>query len=163
MTRDEAVAIACERCVTVATMLAAARLPIDADDQEVGRVLAAGVVCGWADDASVGSADARGITVRERGGVAAIPVRWSQVAALVRPALRQPGVADRLTELYGRYVAAATDTSVASRLGARAASGELASMRCELLELAHARAPVQQALFALPPMRARPLARGGPR
>src|SRR4051794_18585778 len=103
MTTEEAVAVACERCVTAATMLAVARLPTDADDQEISRVLASGVVCGWADRASVGSADARGITVRERAGGVAVAVKWSQVAAVLRPALREPAVASRLAEVYERY------------------------------------------------------------
>jgi hypothetical protein len=158
MTPEEAVAVACERCVTAASMLAASRLSVDADDRTVGRVLADGVVCGWADHTSVGSADAKGITVRQRGELAGIPVRWTQVAAALRPGLREPGVAARLDEVYERYVAAATDTSVAGRLAARVASTELAQLRRRVLDGCRAGAPVQQSLFPTPPSRGRSLA-----
>lgn len=158
MTPDEAVAVACDRCVTAASMLAASRLPVDADDRALGRVLADGVVCGWADHTSVGAADARGIAVRERGDTVALRVRWTEVAAALRTGLGEPGVAERLAEVYERYVAAATDTSVAGRLAARVASTELAQLRRRVLDACHAGTPVQQSLFPTPPSRGRSLA-----
>lgn len=158
MTPEEAVAIACDRCVTAASLLAAARLSLDGDDRAIGRVLAAGVVCGWADATSVGSADAKGINVRERGATAAVRVTWAQVAAAVRPGLHEPGVAERLAEVYGRYVASATATSVAARLDAKAASAELAQLRRHVLARSRDRVPFQQSLFPLPPTRGRSLA-----
>lgn len=158
MTPDEAVAIACDRCVTVASLLAVTRLPVDADDRAVGRALAAGVVCGWADETSVGSADATGINVRERGETAAVRVRWSEVAASIRPGLREPGVAERLAEVYERYTAAATATSVAARLEAKVASAELAQLRRHVLAHGRAGVPFQQSLFPPPPTRGRSLA-----
>ena len=158
MTPEEAVVVACERCVTAASLLAAARLGVDADDRSVGRALAAGVVCGWADHSSMGSADAAGITVRERGSAVSVRVRWSDVAAALRPALREQGVAERLASAYARYVEAATDTSVASRLAARAASAELAQVRRRVLDRCRGAVPVQQSLFPPPPSRGRDLA-----
>jgi len=159
MTPEQAVAIACDRCVTAASLLAAAQLPLDADDRAVGRVFAAGVVCGWADETSVGSADATGINVRERREATAIRVRWSQIAEVVLPGLRAPGVAERLAEVYARYVGAATSTRVADRLAARVASAELAQVRRMVLDVAAERLPVQQSLFPDPPTRGRSLAR----
>lgn len=159
MSPEKAVAVACDRCVTAASLLAAARLPIDADDVRVGRALAAGVVCGWADETSVGSADARGVTVRDRGERAVLRVRWTQIAAAIRPGLREPGAAERLAEVYQRYVAAATATSVAARLDARAASAELAQLRRHVLARGRDGVPVQQSLFPeLPTTRGRSLA-----
>jgi hypothetical protein len=158
MTPEQAVAVACERCVTAVSMLAAARLPVDADDRAMGRALANGVVCGWADHASVGSADATGVTVKDRGAAVAVRVRWTQVAAALRPALSEPGAAKRLTDAYERYVAAATDTSVSGRLAARAARAEVAQARRLILDHARGGAPVQQSLFPLPPTRGRSLA-----
>lgn len=161
MTPEEAIAVACDRCVTAASMLAVARLSVDADCRTVGRTLAAGVVCGWADYTSTGTADARGITVRERGASTGVRVRWEQVAAALLPGLRQPGVAERLAEVYERYVAAANDTTVSSRLSARVASAELAQLRRTVLERCRSDAPVQQSLFPPPPSRDRSLARPG--
>lgn len=158
MTPDEAVVVACERCVTAASLLAAARLGVDADDRTLGRTLAAGVVCGWADHASVGSADAAGITVRERGSAVPVRVRWSDIAAALRPGLREPGIAEQLADAYDRYVKTATNTSVASRLAARAASAELAQVRRRVLDRCHSAVPVQQSLFPPPPSRGRDLA-----
>jgi hypothetical protein len=158
MTPEEAVAIACDRCVTAASLLAAARLPGDADDRAVGRELAASVVCGWADETSLGSADATGINVRERGETTAVRVRWTDVAASIRPGLREPGVAERLAEVYERYVTAATGTSVADRLGAKAASAELAQLRRSVLARGREGVPFQQSLFPAPPTRGRSLA-----
>ena len=158
MTPEEAIAVACDRCVTAASLLAAAQLPVDADDREIGRALAAGVVCGWADETSAGSADATGINVRERGETTAVRVRWTQVAASIRPGLREPGVAERLAEVYERYVTAATATSVAARLAARAASAELAQLRRHVLSRARDGVPFQQSLFPPPPTRGRSLA-----
>jgi len=152
MTPAEALAIACERCVTAATLLAASRLPAGTDDASVGRTLASGVVCGWADPDSVGTADARGISVRGRGQDTSLRVTWTQVAAALRPALREPGVGDRLADAYRRYVAAATDRSVAGRLDARAATAELAQTRRAVLDRYRA-APEQQTLFPIPPTR----------
>lgn len=159
MTPEEAVAIACARCVTAASLLAAAQLPVDADERAVGRVLAAGVVCGWADETSVGSADATGITVRERLDGTATRLRWTQLAVAIRPGLRAPGVAERLAEVYERYVSEATGTRVADRLAARVASAELAQLRRMVLDVAAERVPVQQSLFPEPPTRGRSLAR----
>jgi hypothetical protein len=161
MTPEEAIAVACDRCVTAASMLAVARLPVDADRRTVGRSLATGVVCGWADHTSTGTADARGISVRERGASAGIQVRWDQVAAALLPSLRQPGIAQRLAEVYGRYVAAANDMSVSGRLSAQVASAELAQLRRRVLERCRSDAPVQQSLFPPPPSRDRSLARPG--
>ena len=158
MTPEEAVVVACERCVTAASLLAAARLSVEADDRTVGRTLAAGVVCGWADHASIGSADGAGITVRERGSAVAVRVRWSDVAAAVRPGLREPAIAEQLAGAYERYVEAAADTSVASRLAARAASAELAQVRRRVLDRCRGAVPVQQSLFPPPPSRGRDLA-----
>lgn len=158
MTPEEAVAIACHRCVTAASLLAAAQLPDDADDRAIGRALAAGVVCGWADETSVGSADATGINVRERGEIPAVRVRWTQVAAAIRPGLCEPGIAERLAEVYERYVIAATATSIAARLAARAASAELAQLRRHVLSRARDGVPFQQSLFPTPPTRGRSLA-----
>lgn len=158
MTPEEAVAIACDRCVTAASLLAAAQLPVDADDRTIGRALAAGVVCGWADETSMGSADANGINVRERGETTAVRVRWTQIAAAIRPGLHEPGVAERLAEVYERYVTAATATSVAARLTARAASAELAQLRRHVVSRARDGVPFQQSLFPPPPTRGRSLA-----
>lgn len=158
MTPAEAVAIGCERCVTAASMLAVTRLPVDADDRTVGRALAAGVVCGWADETSVGSADATGIKVRERGETTAVRVDWAEVASWVRPGLREPAVAERLAEVYERYVAAATATSVAARLEAKAASAELAQLRRHVLARGRDGVPFQQSLFPPPPTHGRSLA-----
>lgn len=158
MTPEEAVAVACERCVTAASLLAATQLPVDADDRALGRTLAAGVVCGWADETSVGSADATGISVRERGDTTAVRVRWTEVAASIRPGLREPGVAERLAEVYGRYAAAATATSVAARLEAKAASAELAQLRRHVLARGRGGVPFQQSLFPPTPTRGRSLA-----
>lgn len=158
MTPEEAVVVACERCVTAASLLAAARLGVDVDDRTVGRTLAVGVVCGWADHASIGTADAAGITVRERGSAVAVRVRWSDVAAALRPGLRDPAIAEQLAGAYERYVVAATDTSVASRLAARAASAELAQVRRRVLDRCRGAVPVQQSLFPPPPSRGRDLA-----
>jgi len=158
MTPEEAVVVACERCVTATSLLAAARLSVDADDRTLGRTLAAGVVCGWADHASMGSADAAGVTVRERESAVAVRVRWSDVAAALRPGLREPGVAEQLADAYERYVEAATGTSVANRLAARAASAELAQVRRRVLDRCRGAVPVQQSLFPPPPSRGRDLA-----
>lgn len=158
MTPEEAVVVACERCVTAASLLAAARLPVDADDRTIGRTLAAGVVCGWADHTSVGSADATGVNVRERGSAVAVRVRWSDMAAALRLGLREPGLAAQLADAYSRYVRAATDTSVASRLGARAATAELAQIRRRVLDRCRRGVPVQQSLFPPSPSRGRDLA-----
>lgn len=158
MTPEEAVAIACDRCVTAASLLAVTRLPVDADDRAVGRALAAGVVCGWADETSVGSADAKGINVRERGETTAVRVRWTEVAASIRPGLREPGVAERLTEVYERYSTAAASTSVAARLAVKAASAELAQLRRHVLARGREGVPFQQSLFPPPPTRGRSLA-----
>lgn len=158
MTPEEAVAIACDRCVTAASMLAAVRLPVDADDRALGRALAAGVVCGWADHSSVGTADARGIAVRVRGETVAVRVSWSDVAAALRPGLRDPGIAQRLADAYGRYVASATANDVSSRLTARAASAELAGLRRQVLERGRTGVAVQMSLFPPPPSRGRSLA-----
>lgn len=155
MTPEEAVVIACDRCVTAASLLAAAQLPVDADDRTIGSALAAGVVCGWADETSVGSADATGINVRERGDTTAIRVRWTQIPSAIRPGLREPGIAERLAEVY---VTAATATSVAARLEARAASAELAQLRRHVLERSRDGVPFQQSLFPPPPTRGRSLA-----
>jgi hypothetical protein len=158
MTPEQAVALACDRCVTAASLLAAARLPVDADDVALGRALASGGVCGWADHASAGSADAAGITVRERGAPTVLRVRWTQVAAAIRPGLRERGTAQRLAVAYGRYVEAAIDTSVGGRLAARAASAEFAQVRRHILNRAFTGAPVQQSLFPPSPSRGRSLA-----
>jgi hypothetical protein len=158
MTPEEAVAVACDRCVTAASMLAVTRLPVDADDRTIGRVLAAGVVCGWADHTSVGSADARGITVRQRSESVALRVTWTEVAAALRPGLREPGVAKRLSDAYSRYVATATDTRVSARLAARVASAELAQLRRQILERCQTGVAVQQSLFPAAPSRGRSLA-----
>jgi hypothetical protein len=158
MTPEEAVVIACYRCVTAASLLAATQLPVDADDRAIGRALAASVVCGWADETSVGSADAAGINVRERGETTAVRVRWTEVAASIRPGLREPGVAERLAEVYERYAAAATVTSVGARLEAKAASAELAQLRRQILARGREGVPFQQSLFPAPPTRGRSLA-----
>lgn len=158
MSPEEAIAIACDRCVTAASLLAAAQLAVDADDRSIGHVLAAGVVCGWTDETSVGSADATGINVRERGESTAIRVRWTQIAAAIRPGLREPGIAARLAEVYERYVSASTATSVAARLEARAASAELAQLRRHVFDRARMGVPFQQSLFPSPPTRGRSLA-----
>lgn len=158
MSPEEAVAIACDRCVTAASLLAAARLPAGADDRSIGGSLAAGVVSGWADATSVGSADATGIVVRDRGEGTSVRVRWTQVAAAIRPGLYEPGVAERLTDVYERYVAAATSTSVAARLEARAASAELAQLRRDVIARGRDAAPFQLSLFPPPPTRGRSLA-----
>jgi hypothetical protein len=158
MTLEEAIAAASDRCVTAASLLAAARLAVDADDRAIGRALASGVVCGWADHRLTGSADATGITVRERDAATAVRVLWSQVAAAIRPGLREPGTAQRLATTYGRYVEAAIDTSVAGRLAARAASAGLAQLRRHILNRALTGTPVQQSLFPPPPSRGRSLA-----
>ena len=158
MSPEEAVAVACDRCVTAASLLAAAQLPVDADDRTIGHALAAGVVCGWADETSVGSADATGINVRERGESAATRVRWTRLAGVIRPGLREPGVVERLAEVYERYVTAATATSIAARLEAKAASAELAQLRREVLARGRDGVPFQQSLFPPPPTRGRSLA-----
>ena len=158
MTPEEAVLVAVERCVTAPSLLAAAHLPADADDGTLARTLAAGVVCGWADHTSVGSADARGITVRERGSAAAVPVRWTALAAAIRPALRESALTERLADTNTRYAHAAIDTTVAARLTARATAAELAQVRRLLLDRCHAAVPVQQSLFPPPPTRGRDLA-----
>ena len=159
MTRDEAVAVACEHCVDAASMLAAVSLGLDADDDAMAKALAASDVCGWSDLGSSGTADGRGIVVQPRGESVAYRVRWTEVAAWVGPALRAPGVAERLDEVYDRYVQAATGTRVADRLAARVASAELAQARRRVLDLAAHRLPVQQSLFPDPPARGRSLAR----
>ena len=159
MTRDEAVAIACGQCVDAASMLAAVHLGLEADDHAVARALAATVVCGWADHVSRGSADARGIVVEAKGETVAYRVRWTEVAEVIGPALRVPGIAERLDEVYRRYVEAASGTRVADRLAARVVSAELAQVRRNVLDLAAQRLPVQQSLFPEPPARGRSLAR----
>lgn len=159
MTREEAISIACAQCVDAASMLAAIHLGIDADDEAVARALAASVVCGWGDHVSSGTADARGIVVQPKGESVAYRVRWTEAAAVIGPALRAPGVAERLDEVYRRYVDAATGTRVADRLSARVASAELAQVRRNVLDLAAQRLPVQQSLFPDPPARGRSLAR----
>ena len=158
MTPDDALQIACDRCVTAGSLLAAGRLPVHADDQTIGRTLAAGVVSGWADSASSGSADATGITVRERGGAVAQRVRWVDVATAIRPGLREPGITARLEAAYERYVAAATATSVTSRLTARVAAAELAQVRRHILDRCREEVPIQQCLFPAPSARGRSLA-----
>lgn len=158
MTPEDAVAVACDRCVTAASLLAASRLPITADDTAIGKTLAAGVVCGWADHATVGFADATGITVRERGAATTVAVRWTQVAAAVRAGLHEPGTASRLAGAYARYAAGSTDASVAARLVARTASAELAQIRRFVLDRAFTGVPIQQSLFLLPSPRGRSLA-----
>ena len=158
MTPEDAVAVACDRCVTAASLLAAARLPVTADDNAIGRVLSNGVVSGWADHATVGSADATGIAVRERGAATAVRVRWTQVAAAIRPSLHEPGTAQRLATVYGRYVEASLDTSISGRLTGRTAAAELAQVRRGILARAFAGVPVQQSLFPPPPSRGRGLA-----
>jgi hypothetical protein len=158
MTPEEAVVIACDRCVTAASLLAATRLPVDADAGAIGRALAAGVVCGWADETSVGSADAAGINVRERGETTSTRVRWTEVAASIRPGLREPGVAERLAEVYERYAVSVAGTSVAARLEAKAASAELAQLRRQVLARGRQGVPFQQSLFPAPPTRGRSLA-----
>jgi hypothetical protein len=147
MKPEEALLVALERCVNASALLAAARLPADADDKAVGRTLAAGVVCGWADHTSAGAADANGITVRDRGSSLTVRVRWSAVAAVLRPALREPGVAERLADIYGRYAQAACDATVAGRLSARATAAELAQARRQVIDHCRAAVPVQQSLF----------------
>jgi hypothetical protein len=159
MNREEAIAAACEHCVDAASMLAGVSLGVDADTDAMAHALAASVVCGWSDLASSGTADARGIVVQPKGESIAYRVRWSEVAAWVGPALRAPGIAERLDEVYERYVEAATGTSVSHRLAARVASAELAQARRQVLDLAAHRMPVQQSLFADPPVRGRSLAR----
>lgn len=158
MTPEEATAVACDRCVTAASLLAASRLPIDADDNAIGRALASGVVSGWADHATAGTADTKGITVRERGASVAMRVRWTEVAGAIRAGLREPGTAQRLATVYGRYVEAALDTSIAGRLAARTAAAELAQVRRLILDRAFTGVPVQQSLFPSPPSRGRSLA-----
>lgn len=159
MTRDEAVAIACEHCVDAASMLAAISLGIEAEDDAMAKAFAASVVCGWSDLGSSGTADARGIVVQPTGETVAYRVRWTEVAAFVGPALRSPGIAERLDEVYERYVEAAAGTTVAQRLAARVASAEFAQARRRVLDLAVHRLPVQQSLFPEPPARGRSLAR----
>ena len=159
MTRDEAIATACEHCVDAASMLAAVRLGLNADDDATAHALASSVVCGWSDINSSGTADARGVVVQPKGESVAYRVRWSEVAAWIGPALRAPGVAERLDTVYERYAEAATGTSVSQRLAARVASAELAQTRRHVLELAAHRMPVQQSLFPEPPARGRSLAR----
>lgn len=158
MSPEDAVAIACDRCVTAASLLAAACLPASADDRSIGGSLAAGVVSGWADATSVGSADAAGIIVRDRSEGTSVRVRWTQIAAAIRPGLHEPGVAERLTDVYERYVAAATATSVAARLEARAASAELAQLRRDVIARGRDSTPLQLSLFPPPPNRGRSLA-----
>ena len=158
MTPEDAALVAIDRCVNSSSLLAAARLADDASDREVGRALASSVVCGWADHTSIGSADATGITVRERGSSEAIRVRWSAVAAALRPALRDTGLAERLADVYGRFVSANSGGSVAGRLAARAAAAELAQVRRQLLDRCYAAVPAQQSLFPPPPTRGRDLA-----
>lgn len=159
MTREEAIAIACTQCVDAASMLAAVHLGIAADEDAVAQALAASVVCGWRDHVSTGTADARGIVVQPNGETVAYRVRWTEVAAVIGPALRAPGVAERLDDVYRRYVEAATGTRVADRLATRVASAELAQVRRSVLDLAAQRLPVQQSLFLDPPARGRTLAR----
>ena len=158
MTPEDAVLIACERCVTANSLLAVSRLSRDADDRMIGRMLASGVVSGWADHLSSGTADAKGIVVRDRSGAPATRISWLQVAAALRPALQDVAALTHLAECYGRYVAAATDTSAASRLSARVATAELAQARRQILDRCRDGVPVQQSLFPLPPTRGRSLA-----
>ena len=153
MNREEVIAIACMHCVDAAAMLAAVHLGIEADDYDVAHALAESVVCGWGDLASTGRADARGIVVQPKGETVAYQVRWTEVAAVIGPALRSPGVAEQLDEVYRRYVDAAASTRVTDRLAARVASAELAQVRGNVLDLAAQRLPVQQSLF--PDRRAR--------
>lgn len=158
MSPDDAVLIAVERCVTASALLAASRLRAEADDTTVGRTLAASVVSGWADHTSTGTADATGITVRERGSAGGVSVRWSAVAAVLRPALRDPGLADRLADVYGRYARAAGATTVSGRLAAHATAAELAQIRRQVIDRCRDAAPIQLSLFPPPPTRGRDLA-----
>lgn len=151
MTRDEAIAVACEHCVDAASMLTAASLGLDADHHAIASALAATVVCGWSDLDSTGTADARGVVVQPKGETVAYRVRWTEVASWIAPALRAPDVAERLAAVFERYVDAATGTSVSQRLAARVASAELAQARRHVLDLAAERMPVQQSLFPAPP------------
>jgi hypothetical protein len=148
ISRDEAISIASDRCVTASALLAAVGLPVDADDRQIGRVLAAGVVSGWSDPVSIGTADARGIVVRSRTEPVPIRVSWTEVAANVRTGLQAEGFAGRLRSAYERYVRAATSPSVAARLEARVASAELAALRREVIDRATAGGSQQLSLFA---------------
>lgn len=151
MTREEAIALACEHCVDAASMLTAASLGLDVDHHAIASALSATVVCGWSDLDSSGTADARGIVVKPKGEKVAFRVRWAEAASWIAPALRAPGVSERLAEVFERYVDAATGTSVSQRLAARVASAELAQVRRHVLDLAAERMPVQQSLFPGPP------------
>lgn len=157
MTPDDALAVACDRCVTAATLLAGVRV-LDGTDDQLALVLASSSVCGWSDHVSKGSADPHGITVYERNRPEAVHVRWRQVASVIRRGLSEPHLAERLVDTYGRYVAATTDPSISGRLATQVASAELAQVRRLVIEGGFAATPVQQTLFRLPPCRGRSLA-----
>lgn len=151
MTHDDALRAACENCVTAATLLAAARhLNEDphASDAAVGRILAGGVVCGWANPSTSGHADGSGVVVTPRtGDRAPVRVRWRDIAEVVTRAL-DPGRTQRLTSAYRRYTGAVTaDTTAGDRLQAHAATIELAQLRREIIAAGLDTRPAQQSLF----------------
>jgi len=157
VTPDDALAVACDRCVTAATLLAGARA-LDGTDEQLALVLANSSVSGWSDHATKGSADPYGITVYERNRSEAVHVGWRQVASVIRRGMSEPRLVERLVETYERYVATATDPSISGRLATQVASAELAQVRRLVIEDGFAATPVQQTLFRLPPCRGRGLA-----
>jgi hypothetical protein len=151
MTGDEALRAACENCVTAASLLAAARhLDKDphASDATIARILASGVVCGWAGPATSGHADGRGVTVVARGhGNERVRVRWRDIAEVVSRALDDDRTA-RLAAAYHRYTDAVTaGTRTRDRLQARVATVELTQLRAEILAVGLDAGPAQQSLF----------------
>lgn len=157
MTPDEALAVACDRCLSPAALLAVARLAPDVDDHRAGKAMAAAGTAGWADHRTVGSATPEGINVRDRATRVTVRVEWGQVAAMVRAGLAEPGTSERLTRTFARYQAATGDPSAAGRLAAKAAAVELAQVRHLVLDRARGVVPVQQSLFGRPPTHARSL------
>ena len=157
MTRDDAVRAAAYRVVTSAALLAARRA-LDAsstlNDAQLAKILAVGVVAGWSDETTFGSADARGVTVSPRAGGPSVRVRWDDLARVVRRGLAVTG-ADRLTHAYRRYATAAADAGAAQRCRERLAVVELAQIRAEILAAGLDGVPAQQPLFDLPPTNAR--------
>jgi hypothetical protein len=151
MTYDDALRAACENCVTAASLLAAARhLEEDAyaADVAVGRILASGVVCGWAGPSTSGHADATGVVVTARtGDREPVRVRWRDIAEVVTRALDHDRTT-RLAPAYRRYADAVTaGTRDRDRLQARAATVELTQLRTEIIVAGLDRHPAQQSLF----------------
>jgi hypothetical protein len=157
MTGDDALQAACHHCTTAAALLAVAdaiaRDPT-ADTRAIARLLATGVVAGWADDETFGAADARGITVTDRRERVATRVSWTDVAVVVRRGVAAVG-RHRIAAAYGRYIHAAIAGTGTGRLRWRASAAELAQLRRDVIALGLSASIGQPTLFDLPTSSAR--------